>query len=127
MLLRSVRTIACVSALACCLLAPLANSRPAAMSTSHGPLLVLIIRHSEKTGEDGDVHLSRKGVERSAVLDRLFIASKDRPEPFPRPDFIIAACNGKSSNRPVETVTQLAEKLKLSIDTTYDSKLLPDP
>src|SRR5262249_30655868 len=91
------------------------------------PQQIMIIRHSEKTGEDGDVHLSKRGVERAEVLYKLFLPSQERPKPFPTPDFVIAASNGKSSHRPLETVSPLAERLKLPVDMTYDSKLLPDP
>lgn len=87
------------------------------------PQVVMLIRHSEKTGEKGDIHLSKKGVERAEVLYRLFEASKERAKPFPIPDFIFAASNDKSSQRPVETVTPLAMKLKLTINQKFDSKL----
>jgi hypothetical protein len=87
------------------------------------PQNVLLIRHAEKTGEKEDVHLSKPGKERAEVLEQLFVASRDRPEPFPTPDFIFAAAAHKDSQRPVETVTPLARKLKLSIVDRYDSKL----
>jgi broad specificity phosphatase PhoE len=90
------------------------------------PQHILIIRHSEKTGEKDDVHLSKKGKERADALEGLFVASKDRPDPFPTPDFIFAACAHKDSQRPVETVTPLAKKLKLTIDERFDNKL-PKP
>jgi hypothetical protein len=53
------------------------------------------------------------------------VATKDRPDPFPAPDFIFAASHHKDSQRPVETVMSLARKLKLPINDRYDSKL-PD-
>lgn len=87
------------------------------------PQDILIIRHAEKTGDKSDVHLSKKGQERAEVLNQLFVASKDRPDPFPTPDFIFAACEHKDSQRPVETVTLLAKKLKLTINDRYDNKL----
>ncbi len=87
------------------------------------PQCVLIIRHAEKTGEKGDIHLSKKGYERADALHRLFEASKERAKPFPTPDFIFAAANDKSSNRPLETVTPLAKTLKLAIHQKFDSKL----
>jgi hypothetical protein len=89
------------------------------------PQHVLLIRHAEKTGDDGDVHLSKQGKERADVLDRLFQESKERPEPFPAPDFIFAAGHHKDSQRPVETVEPLAKKLKLTIIDRYDSKVPP--
>lgn len=87
------------------------------------PQCVLIIRHSEKTGEKGDIHLSKKGQERAEVLHKLFETSKERAKPFPTPDFIFAAANDKSSQRPLETVTPLAKTLKLTINEKFDSKL----
>jgi hypothetical protein len=89
------------------------------------PRHILIIRHAEKTGDKDDIHLSEKGKKRAEALPALFTASKDRPEPLPTPDFIIAASADKSSNRPIETVTPLAAKLKLTIIDKFSSKL-PD-
>jgi hypothetical protein len=86
------------------------------------PQQVLIIRHAEKTGEKSDVHLSKKGVERADVLFQIFEASKTRPMPFPRPDFIFAAKNSTNSQRPLETIQPLAKKLGFPIDQKYDSK-----
>jgi hypothetical protein len=87
------------------------------------PQQVLIIRHAEKTGDKADVHLSGQGRERALVLYQLFVPSKGRPDPFPTPDFIFAASNAKDSQRPLETVTPLAMRLKLPINDTYQSKL----
>jgi hypothetical protein len=91
------------------------------------PQHILLIRHAEKTGDKNDVHLSRQGKERAEALNQLFVASKARPDPFPTPDFIIAASHHKDSQRPVETVAPLAKKLKLTIIDRYDSKLLVTP
>jgi hypothetical protein len=87
------------------------------------PQQILIIRHAEKTGDKTDIHLSKPGQERAEALYQLFVASKDRPDPFPLPDFIFAASHDKSSHRPVETVTPLAKKLQLPINDTFESKL----
>ena len=87
------------------------------------PQHVLIIRHAEKTGDKDDVHLSKQGEERAEALEKLFVASKERPDPFPTPDFIFAASEHKDSKRPVETVTPFAKRLKLTINDRYDSKL----
>jgi hypothetical protein len=86
------------------------------------PQRILIIRHAEKTGDKADIHLSKEGKERAEALDQLFVASKDRLHPFPKPDFIFAATAHMDSQRPVETVTPLARKLKLPIIDKYDSK-----
>jgi hypothetical protein len=109
------------------LLAARASAEVDAAKNTKYPQCILIIRHAEKTGEKEDIHLSKQGKERAAVLDQLFVASKDRPDPFPTPDFIFAATHHKDSQRPVETVTPLAAKLKLSITDRYDSKLAPPP
>jgi hypothetical protein len=91
------------------------------------PQHILIIRHAEKTGEKGDVHLSPQGMKRAEELYKLFLIAKDRPDPFPKPDFLFAASNAKDSHRPVDTVTPLAVKLKLPIRDTYSSKLPAAP
>ena len=89
------------------------------------PKYILIIRHAEKPAkEDGDVHLSAAGKERAEKLHHLFMKSDKRPEPFPVPDFIFATHNGENSHRPVETVTPLSLKLKLSINEEYHNALL---
>jgi hypothetical protein len=95
--------------------------------TTSYPRHILIIRHAEKTGDKTDAHLSDRGKKRAEVLDQLFMASKDRPDPLPTPDFLFAASNHKDSHRPLETVTPLAAKLKLSINDRFDSKLAAAP
>jgi hypothetical protein len=70
-----------------------------AKSSTRFPRHILLIRHAEKTGEKEDIHLAKQGKERADILDRLFIPSKDRPEPFPTPDFIFAAAAHKESRR----------------------------
>jgi broad specificity phosphatase PhoE len=87
------------------------------------PQCILIIRHAEKTGDKDDIHLAKQGKERAEVLDQLFVASKERTDSFPTPDFIFAATAHKDSQRPVETVTPLAKKLKLTINDKFDNKL----
>jgi hypothetical protein len=89
------------------------------------PQTVLVIRHGEKSGDKEDIHLTKKGQQRADALYKLFEASSDRPEPFPRPDFIISAGPHKDSVRPLETVTPLSKKLNLPINSKYESKILP--
>jgi hypothetical protein len=101
----------------------LASAQPDAKKNATYPKQVLLIRHAEKTGEKADLHLSKKGKERADVLFQLFVASKERPDPFPTPDFIFAGKNDKSSYRPVETVTPFAMKLKMPINSRYHTKL----
>jgi hypothetical protein len=100
------------------------GSRLVADDKATYPKQILIIRHAEKTGSKDDTHLSERGKERAAVLDQLFATQRSRPVAFPTPDFIFAANAHKDSNRPVETVTPLSEKLKLTIDTRFNNKLL---
>jgi hypothetical protein len=84
------------------------------------PKLIMIIRHAEKPPEESkSVDLSSEGKERAAALPKLFEASDKRSKPFPIPDFIFATKNTKHSHRPLETVTPLAKKLKLTIDSEY--------
>jgi broad specificity phosphatase PhoE len=96
-----------------------AQAQDGVVKESKYPRHILIIRHAEKTGEKGDIHLSKKGVERAAALHQLFEKTKERPDPFPVPEFIFAASNSTSSERPRETVAPLAKRLKLSIDHAY--------
>ncbi len=91
--------------------------------TVRTPHHILLIRHAEKTGDKTDVHLSKKGNDRAAILFQLFERSPIRPEPFPKPDFIFAASNSAGSHRPLETVTPLSTKLQLPINEAFDSKL----
>jgi hypothetical protein len=120
---------AVLGALGVCLSTTKAPAESEASKNTRYPQCILLIRHAEKTGDKTDIHLSKQGTERALVLDQLFVASKDRPVPFPTPDFIFAASHHKDSQRPVETVTPLARKLKLTINDRYDSKLpaAPDP
>jgi hypothetical protein len=114
---------AVLSIVGLCFSGNVAHAQDEAKKNTKYPQQILIIRHAEKTGEKGDIHLSKQGQERAEVLFQLFVAAKDRPETFATPDFIFAASNEKDSQRPVETVTPLAMKLKLPIIDTYESKL----
>jgi hypothetical protein len=104
-----------------------APTQDEARKNTRYPQQILVIRHAEKTGDKGDVHLSKQGQKRAEVLYQLFLASKDRPDSFPTPDFIFAASDATDSRRPVETVTPLAMKLKLPIIDTCTSKLPAGP
>ena len=84
-----------------------------------GPKQVFIIRHGEKPGDpavdnvaDGP-NLSTKGYERAAAL-AVYV-----PATFPKPDFLLAASQSKNSNRPVETITPLAQALGLEINSKH--------
>ena len=94
--------------------AALAVASSGAAAERHGlPKQVLIIRHAEKTGLKTDVHLNQRGYERAAALVRLF------PATFETPDVLFAAHRTAYSNRPVETVTPLANALNLKIDDRF--------
>ena len=90
---------------------------PAQEKSTALPQRVLIIRHAEKPQRGESVHLSPLGVERADKLYQLFRTSRDRPVPFPVPDFIFAARDSKHSHRSVETVTPLAKKLRLTVNS----------
>jgi broad specificity phosphatase PhoE len=77
------------------------------------PAHILIIRHAEKPSDGAG--LSPEGKDRAAALPKLFMKSDTRPNPYPTPDFIIAAKNSDESRRPVDTVTPLADKLGLTV------------
>jgi hypothetical protein len=111
----SVMIRAMVIVLVALLPAAVAQDRDAAKR----PQQVLLIRHAEKPGDDASVHLSADGLKRAEALHRLFEPAADRPAPFPVPDVIFAAKDSKHSRRSVETVTPLAKRLKLPVDSTY--------
>lgn len=89
------------------------------------PREVLLIRHAEKLDDEGDIHLSPAGVKRANALPKLFQKPDDRPNPLPKPNFIFATKKSKHSNRPVETVTPLAQALKLEIDHRFEDDEFP--
>jgi len=105
--------------LMCLASSPSGAFNPQDKSKTH-PRQVLLIRHAEKPPEEAkSVDLSVEGKERAAALPKLFEASEKRPKPFVTPDFIFATKNTKHSHRPLETVTPLAKKLKLTINSEY--------
>ncbi|MFA6920507.1 MAG: histidine phosphatase family protein [Gallionella sp.] len=80
---------------------------------------VIIIRHGEKPGDpatdneaDG-TDLSTRGYERAGALAPYI------PDTFGKPDFLFATQASKHSNRPVETITPLAQALNLKIDSKH--------
>jgi len=84
--------------------------------SSHGPRIVMIIRHGEKPDEakgDKDPNLSPQGFERANALAKVI------PAHFPRPDYLIATKRSKSSNRPAETITPLSKALNEPIEATF--------
>lgn len=104
-----------------------ATSAPQSSSSvpTSTPARIVIIRHAEKPGDDAVDNdsdgpgLSPKGVERANAL------AVTLPRQYPHIDYIIATRPSRQSNRPVLTVTPLAQKLNMPIDSTYRDKDYP--
>jgi broad specificity phosphatase PhoE len=86
--------------------------------TAQPPATVLLIRHAEKL-TDGQIHLSPQGFDRARAMPMLFGTAA---HPLPVPQVLFASHQSKNSNRPVETITQLSEALKLPINSSIDDK-----
>ena len=84
-------------------------------ATAARPQTILVIRHAEKPAGDADPGLSPAGRKRADALPGLFT----RPDPFPTPDFVIAAARSKHSNRSAETVAPLAKALKIEVNAEF--------
>lgn len=92
------------------------------------PKVVMVVRHAERplrgvSGVDPkgnqDKHcLVPRGWQRAGALAVLF---SDPPEPLLRPDHIFAASDARASDskRPMQTVTPLASKLGLTIESGF--------
>jgi phosphohistidine phosphatase SixA len=92
---------------------------PAAEKPTYRPSLILIIRHAEKPDDssaDKDPNLSPQGYARAKALARVI------PANFPKPDFLIATKKSKSSDRPIETITPLAQALDEPIESTFKAE-----
>ena len=83
------------------------------------PATILIFRHAEKL-TDGQIHLSPTGFKRADRLRDLFVPTGARPD-LPTPQVIFATHLSAHSNRPVETVTPLAQALHLPIDDSISN------
>lgn len=83
------------------------------------PSQILILRHAEKL-ENGNT-LSTRGQERAAAL-APYLAETNSFLTYGSPVAIyaMAAPNGDSSLGPIETVTPLANRLKLTLIDTYE-------
>jgi hypothetical protein len=82
------------------------------------PSQVLIIRHGEKTGEGNS--LSLKGKERAAALIPFFMETKEfLTNGTPAAIYAVQSSDQNPSQRPVETVQSLADKLKITLNTKY--------
>jgi hypothetical protein len=81
------------------------------------PATILLIRHAEKADDSGN-HLSPTGFERARQLPKLFMPTGARTD-LPTPQFLFAAHASPHSDRPVETITPLAQALHLPINDTF--------
>ena len=93
-----------------------------AQEVDKSPTVVYVLRHAEKPApEENSPDLTATGFKRAEVLPSLFVQMPGAPAPrLPKPDAIFATARSKSSNRPVETVTPLAQVLKLPIRHEFD-------
>jgi phosphohistidine phosphatase SixA len=93
------------------------------------PARIVLMRHAEKTGEEGDRGLSAAGVARAERLATWV------PETFGQPDFLIAAADSPKSRRSNLTLEPLARAIGLAIDDAVENadfkaladRLLADP
>ena len=93
------------------------------------PASIVLMRHAEKTGEEGDRGLSAAGVARAERLATWI------PETFGAPDFLIAAADSPKSRRSNLTLEPLARATALAIDDAVENaefkalaaRLLADP
>jgi len=85
------------------------------------PHAVLLIRHAEEPpNSEMSSHLSEVGKKRAEVLHKLFEKSPERPEPFPKPDFLIAPKPGAKSRRSLETLEPLAKRWEMPISADQE-------
>lgn len=96
----------------------------AAQEAGKSPAVVYVIRHAEKPApEENSPDLTATGFKRAEVLPSLFVQMPGLPAPrLPKPDAVFATARSKSSNRPVETVTPLAQFLKLPLHHEFDER-----
>jgi hypothetical protein len=87
--------------------------------TGDPPATILIFRHAEKL-TDGQIHLPPAGFKRADRLRDLFVPPGKRPD-LPTPQVIFATHASAHSDRPVETVTPLAQALHLPIDSSISN------
>ena len=85
------------------------------------PTVIYLMRHAEKPMVEKDPNLAPQGFKRAQALPSLFVAMPGRTTmpPLLRPDFIFATAPSKNSNRPIETITPLAQLLHEKIDGDY--------
>ena len=93
-----------------------------AQEMGQSPAVVYMIRHAEKPApEENSLDLNATGFKRAEALPSLFVQMPGAPAPrLLKPDAIFATARSQSSNRPVETVTPLAQFLKLPVHHDLD-------
>lgn len=97
------------------------------MSAVARPAEVLIIRHAEKPADKNAIDLNEKGFARATALAQIFerqpnLAQFGLPVQF----FAAAYIPGSTSRRTIQTLTPLAQKLQVNIDSTFaKDKYLP--
>lgn len=74
---------------------------------------ILIMRHAEKPDDPTDPDLSDAGFARAEKLASWV------PDRYPGVNFLFASSISKHSARPYETISPLAKKLGLPIDSTF--------
>lgn len=87
------------------------------------PKAIIVIRHGEKPDDPEALHLSKEGVARSKALVAFFTKDKHVAR-FGSLDILIAShpTHKGHGQRPRETLVPVASKLKLEIDTPFESK-----
>lgn len=96
---------------------------------------IMLIRHAEKPAKDGTPYgvtrkgerskesLDVRGWQRAGALTNLFAPANGRFQhaSLAKPQFLFASkpLRRKGSKRPIETITPLAEKLALKINSNY--------
>jgi hypothetical protein len=89
-----------------------------AYNDSKVPRMVLLIRHAEKPPKaEHSPDLTVIGRERAQRIPKLFLPAGSAM--LPSPDFLFATHVSRSSNRPVETLTPLAQALHLELNDQY--------
>lgn len=77
---------------------------------------ILVIRHAEKTGDPKNIDLSPAGATRAHKLADYI------PATFGTPQILIATALSAHSDRPVETLTPLSQRIGLSIESNFGDK-----
>ena len=88
------------------------------------PAIVFIIRHAEKPMDEKAPDLTPQGFKRAAALPYLFLPlpGQNAQPRLPKPDVLFASEASKHSNRPIETITPLAQALHLRINHDYEDR-----